>query len=75
MLNRNKIRVGIVGANEPVGGTCLMPRLYGFHPGTDAFATCLQRESLARRALTSYPPPPYWAYWGYWGRFGGPYWH
>jgi hypothetical protein len=21
---------------------------YGFHPGTDAFATCLQRESLAR---------------------------
>ncbi len=22
---------------------------YGFHPGTDAFATCLQRESLARR--------------------------
>ena len=29
-------------------------------PGTDAFATCLQRESLARRVLTSYPPPPYW---------------
>jgi hypothetical protein len=24
----------------------------GFHPGTDAFATCLQRESLARRAIT-----------------------
>ena len=37
---------------------------YGFHPGTDAFATCLQRESLARRALTAYPPPPYWGYWG-----------
>jgi hypothetical protein len=33
---------------------------YGFHPDTDAFATCLQRESLARRALTSYPPSPYW---------------
>ena len=31
---------------------------YGFHPDTNAFATCLQRESLARRALTSYPPPP-----------------
>ena len=31
---------------------------YGFHAGTDAFAGCLQRESLARRALTSYPP--YW---------------
>jgi hypothetical protein len=44
---------------------------YGFHPGTDAFATCLQRESLARRAITSYPPPPYWAYWGRWW---GPYW-
>ena len=28
---------------------------YGFHPNTDAFATCLQRESLARRALTAYP--------------------
>jgi hypothetical protein len=47
---------------------------YGFHPGTDAFATCLQRESLARRALTAYPPPPYWGYWGYWGRGWGPYW-
>jgi hypothetical protein len=34
---------------------------YGFHAGTDAFASCLQKESLARRALTSYPP-----YWG-WG--------
>jgi hypothetical protein len=33
---------------------------YGFHPGIDAFATCLQRESLARRALTVYSPPPYW---------------
>ena len=37
---------------------------YGFHPDTDPFATCLQRESLARRALTSYPPPPYFGYWG-----------
>ena len=46
---------------------------YGFHLGTDAFASCLQRESLARRALTSYPPPPYWEYWGFWGRWG-PYW-
>jgi hypothetical protein len=45
---------------------------YGFHPNTDAFATCLQRESLARRAVTSYPPP-YWG-WGYWGGSWGPYW-
>jgi hypothetical protein len=44
---------------------------YGFHPGTDAFATCLQRESLARRTLTSYPP--YWG-WGYWGGAWGSYW-
>src|SRR5215472_4046557 len=43
----------------------------GFHPDTDAFATCLQRESLARRALTSYPPPPYFGYWGYWGGWWG----
>jgi hypothetical protein len=46
---------------------------YGFHPGTDAFATCLQRESLPRRALTSYPPP-YWGYRGYWPGWWGPYW-
>jgi hypothetical protein len=46
---------------------------YGFHSGTDAFATCLQRESLARRALVSYPPPPYWG-WGYWGLWWGAYW-
>jgi hypothetical protein len=45
---------------------------YGFHPGTDAFANCLQRESLARRYLAS-PPPPYWG-WGYWGGAWGPYW-
>ena len=48
---------------------------YGFHPNTDAFATCLQRESLAYRYYSIPPPPaPYWAYWGYWGRFGAPYW-
>jgi hypothetical protein len=42
---------------------------YGFHPGTHAFAACLQRVSLARRALTCYPVPPYWGYWdiGYGG--------
>ena len=45
---------------------------YGFHPGTDAFANCLQRESLARRYLTL-PPPPYGG-WGYWGGAWGPYW-
>ena len=37
---------------------------YGFHVGTDAFATCLQRESLARRYI-ALPPTPYWG-WGYW---------
>ncbi|MGC2200257.1 MAG: hypothetical protein WA633_08960 [Stellaceae bacterium] len=38
---------------------------YGFHPGTDAFASCLQKESLARRYWAA-QPPPYWG-WGYWG--------
>jgi hypothetical protein len=28
---------------------------FGFHPDTDAFASCLQKENLARQALTSYP--------------------
>jgi hypothetical protein len=47
---------------------------YGFHPGTDAFASCLQKESLARRYLTP-PLAPYWG-WGYrgWGRPWGLYW-
>ena len=45
---------------------------YGFKPGTNDFANCLQRESLARRyAIPPAPPPPYW---GYWGRYWGPYW-
>ena len=45
---------------------------YGFHPGTDAFASCLQKESLARRYWAA--PPPYWG-WGYWWGAGwGPYW-
>ena len=39
---------------------------YGFHPGTDAFASCLQKESLARR-YWDLSPPPYWGWgWGYW---------
>ena len=46
---------------------------YGFHPGTDAFANCMQRENLPRQAIVSYPPPPYWG-WGYWGGPRGPYW-
>jgi len=45
---------------------------YGFHVGTDAFATCLQRESLARRYL-ALPPTPYWGR-GYWRGSWGPYW-
>jgi hypothetical protein len=34
---------------------------YGFHPGTDAFASCLQKESLARRYWGA-PPAPYWGW-------------
>jgi hypothetical protein len=46
---------------------------YGFHAGTDPFASCLQKESLARRYSAS-PPAPYWG-WGYWWGAGwGPYW-
>jgi hypothetical protein len=30
---------------------------YGFHAGTDAFANCLQKESLARRYWAAPPPP------------------
>ena len=37
---------------------------YGFRPGTDAFASCLQKESLARRYWGP-APPSYWG-WGYW---------
>jgi hypothetical protein len=38
---------------------------YGFKPGTNDFANCLQRESLARRyAIPPAPPPLYWGYWG-----------
>jgi hypothetical protein len=46
---------------------------YGLHPGTDAFATCLQRENLTRRYLGP-PPGPYggWGFW--WGAGWGPYW-
>ena len=46
---------------------------YGFDPGTDAFASCLQKESLARRYWAA-PPPPYggWGSWG-WGGPRGPY--
>ncbi len=43
---------------------------YGFKAGTNEFANCLQRESLARRYATPPPPPaPYWGYLGYWGRW------
>jgi hypothetical protein len=46
---------------------------YGFQTGTADFASCLQRESLARRYATP-PLGPYWGYWSYWGRPWGPYW-
>ncbi|HUC65825.1 MAG TPA: hypothetical protein VMA53_10380 [Stellaceae bacterium] len=39
---------------------------YGFQRGTPDFATCLQRESLARRYA---PPPPDWG-----PGWGGPGW-
>jgi hypothetical protein len=43
---------------------------YGFQAGTNDFAACLQRESLARRyALTPQYPP-----WGPWGPPWGPRW-
>src|SRR5262249_12998785 len=42
---------------------------YGFHAGTNQFAECLQRESLARRYAV--PPLPYGPYWG---PAWGPYW-
>jgi hypothetical protein len=51
------------------GATCAR---FGFHPGTDAFASCLQKESLARRYWDALPPP-YWGG-GYWGSGWGPYW-
>lgn len=39
---------------------------YGFKPGTDAFAGCLQQENLSRRyqldQMQMWPGPPYW--WG-----------
>jgi hypothetical protein len=41
---------------------------YGFHPDTDAFAACLQRESLARR-YSGPPSGPYWG-WGFWWAAG-----
>src|SRR5215471_10667231 len=43
------------------------------HPGTDAFASCLQKESLARRYWAA-PPPPYWGWGSWWGGGWGPYW-
>jgi hypothetical protein len=38
---------------------------YGFHAGTDAFASCLQKESLARRYWAA--PPRYWGWDAGWG--------
>jgi len=38
---------------------------FGFKPGTPEFATCLQRESLARRYGATWSGP--WGPWGPWG--------
>ncbi len=43
---------------------------FGFKPGTPEFATCLQRESLARRYGSVGPG---WGPWGPWG--WGPGWY
>jgi hypothetical protein len=44
---------------------------FGFQPGTNEFAACLQRESLARR----YQLTPQYQPWGPpWGSPWGPYW-
>ena len=46
---------------------------YGFHPDTDAFASCLQKESLGRRYWGA-SLAPYWGWgWGsWWGTGWGP---
>jgi hypothetical protein len=44
---------------------------YGVHSGTDAFATYLQRESLAR-PYSGPPPGPYWGWGLWWGAGWGP---
>jgi hypothetical protein len=46
---------------------------YGFHASTDAFASCLQKESLARRYWAA-SPGPYWGWGSWWGGGWGPYW-
>src|SRR5215469_5427545 len=82
MINRELRLVGIVSALAVALTSCVSADElrredeatcvgYGFHPNTDAFATCLQRESLARRYAIPPASPPYW---GYWGRWWGPYW-
>ena len=82
MLRRSSALVVTIGALA-LTASCVSPEelrredeatctSYGFKPATDAFANCLQRESLARRYAVT--PPPYWPYWGYWGGFGGAYW-
>ena len=65
--------IAAVGLCALVGGCVSLEELraqdeaactgYGFRPGTDDFATCLQRESLARR-YASPPPVYYWPNWG-----------
>ena len=81
-MARRRLRLGwVVFVLSLALGSCVSPEElrredeatcsgYGFHPGTDAFASCLQKESLARRYWAA-PPPPYWGWgWGAWG----PYW-
>lgn len=45
---------------------------FGFKPGTNDFAGCLQRESLARRYDMYAPNYPAWG--PLWGPRWGPYW-
>jgi hypothetical protein len=83
MIARSRLRFASVVCALALG-SCVLPEElrredettcagYGFHAGTDAFASCLQKESLARRYLAA-PPSPNWGYWGYWGGPWRPYW-
>lgn len=90
-MSRRRASVAIVASAIMLAGlgACITPedlraedegrcRSFGFQPGTTDFATCLQRESLARRSYA--PPPPQWnggAMWwgpGYYPRPPGSVW-
>jgi hypothetical protein len=71
MMRRN-LALALAGCALALAGSCVSPEElrredearcagYGFQSGTPDFASCLQRESLARLYATPPPPPaPYW---------------